>query len=663
VIAGCRGEAPPSLARALAARGDARTLARGYLEVTMNGRAEERPRAALLWGLYACEATSPLSALRAFSFAAPAGGRARLAARRLEEALTASPPDASLWLAASSAAWLAPEVRARFRIRGAELLAAQGSADEAVRALPPLESVPVTERGRALTLLASIPAGGAAAKRRLAIEYPQQFAATFPAADGALLEKSFEPADWGRLAAALLDAGNADDALRAARRAGPVAALTAARAALRLRHPSEALAWADRLDRTSVDGALERAEALRQLAWIAAGDARRVAFGRLVLAAENARRLTTEAGPAASRADLLLAEALTELGRSSDAAVVAARGFDRSLPRWEWVWRRLVFQQAQHQGETPPSSTPDPPVSTRVQRTTAFWRARRLARGGDTAPLRELATSGFPDLPALWAAQELREDGVSVTLTAAAPPAPAPPEWAGDLLALGRVSDVVVAWRAELEAGGGGTPAWLGLVRLADMPPLDAIPLLVRGEPRLLSGPWNALPRELLERYLPLPWRPELESAARRSGVPPWLLAGLARHESAWNPRARSVAGAVGLVQVLPATAMEKGPALGLRLKSNAEIVEPATNLLLGASLLADWRHSFGGSWTAGLAAYDGGERRVRETWERAGSHDGPAFVEALEVPETWDYVHRVVLLAEGYRLLYWPEGRPYPWT
>ena len=27
------------------------------------------------------------------------------------------------------------------------------------------------------------------------------------------------------------------------------------------------------------------------------------------------------------------------------------------------------------------------------------------------------------------------------------------------------------------------------------------------------------------------------------------------------------------------------------------------------------------------------------------------------------DYVHRVVLLAEGYRLLYWPEGSPYPWT
>jgi soluble lytic murein transglycosylase-like protein len=79
--------------------------------------------------------------------------------------------------------------------------------------------------------------------------------------------------------------------------------------------------------------------------------------------------------------------------------------------------------------------------------------------------------------------------------------------------------------------------------------------------------------------------------------------------------------------------------------------------------LLARWRASFSGSWTAALASYDAGEKRVREVWEAASRDDGPTFVEALEIPETWDYVHRVVLLAEGYRILYWPEGKAYPWT
>jgi soluble lytic murein transglycosylase len=220
-----------------------------------------------------------------------------------------------------------------------------------------------------------------------------------------------------------------------------------------------------------------------------------------------------------------------------------------------------------------------------------------------------------------------------------------------------------VAWRAELEARGEPGPAWLGLLRLASMPALDAIPLLLRGEPRLLSGPWSGLPRALLAQYLPLPLRGELEAAAQRGGVPPWLLAGLVRHESAWTPRARSVAGAIGLAQIMPATGVEKARSLGLRLSSSAELSEPATNLLLGAALLTDWRRAFSGSWTAALAAYNGGERRARTVWELARHGDGPEFVEALEIPETWDYVHRVVLLAEGYRLLYWPDGSPYPWT
>jgi soluble lytic murein transglycosylase len=229
-------------------------------------------------------------------------------------------------------------------------------------------------------------------------------------------------------------------------------------------------------------------------------------------------------------------------------------------------------------------------------------------------------------------------------------------------MAVGRVADVVFAWRAELEADGADRRGWLGLAALAAMPPLEAIPLLVKGEPRLLAGPWQGLSRELLQRYLPLPWRAEIEAAAQRTGVPPWVLAGLVRQESAWNPRARSVAGAVGLAQMLPEVAAETARELPGGAPPG-DLFQPDRNLTLGAALLAQLRRTFGGSWTAALASYNAGTKRVLETWERCGRRDGPAFVESLEIPETWDYVHRVVLLAEGYRILYWPDGRPYPWT
>ena len=93
------------------------------------------------------------------------------------------------------------------------------------------------------------------------------------------------------------------------------------------------------------------------------------------------------------------------------------------------------------------------------------------------------------------------------------------------------------------------------------------------------------------------------------------------------------------------------------------DLFQPDRNLTLGAALLARLRPVFGGSWAAALASYNAGTKRVLEAWNRCGRRDGPEFVESLEIPETWDYVHRVVLLAEGYRILYWPEGRPYPWT
>ena len=121
LLAACRAPAPPTLAAAVASRGDARARAQAFLQVAVAGAAEERPRAALLWGLYACEVPSPLAAVRAFARAQPEGGLARLAARRLEGALAVGPAAPEVWLAAAGSPWLAPEVRARLALRGAEV--------------------------------------------------------------------------------------------------------------------------------------------------------------------------------------------------------------------------------------------------------------------------------------------------------------------------------------------------------------------------------------------------------------------------------------------------------------------------------------------------------------------------------------------------------------
>jgi soluble lytic murein transglycosylase-like protein len=659
LLLACQRARPlPDLAGALAVTGPPAAREAALVRVVREGESRERRRAALLAGLFACDAGRPVDALAAFDLAAPPGGRGTLAARRIGEALEAARADAALWQRAASAPWLARTDRDRLRVRGAAALAATGGVGAARALLGDPASFAGEERARALALLAGL--GDAPARRALAVEFPHRFASLRAGESLAAASAQLSATERSRQAAAWLEAGQPGEALAAAGRAGD--ALIAARAANRLRRPTTALGWARRLGNASGPGWLEQAEAHRQLGWGGTGGVRAGHFRDMARAAERAAALLPAGGAEAGRAELFLAEALAESPRFTEAAPRLATPGARRQPRWDWVVRRHLYLAAQRGGATGALADALAFAPTRTRRIALFWQARRAARSGDRRGYESLASAGLPDLPALWSAREL---GVPVVVSLADDPSAAPPApvWVDDLVAVGRVSDAVVAWRADLEALDAPGPAWLALVELAQLPPLDAIPLLVRGEPRLLSGPWRGLPRTLLERYLPLPWRAELERASARASVPPWVLAGLVRQESAWKETACSAVGAVGLAQVLPDTGAELVRAARLPRAWSERLTDPEVNLTLGALLLARWQRSVGGSLPVALACYNGGARRVVETWQEVGRRDGAEFVEALELPETWDYVHRVALLAEGYRVLYWPDGKAYPWT
>jgi soluble lytic murein transglycosylase-like protein len=116
-------------------------------------------------------------------------------------------------------------------------------------------------------------------------------------------------------------------------------------------------------------------------------------------------------------------------------------------------------------------------------------------------------------------------------------------------------------------------------------------------------------------------------AAAARTGVPVSLLVATAYEESRMNPRARSDAGARGLLQLMPATARS------LRLAGD----DPAANVLAGALYLRQLIDRFG-SVDLALAAYNAGPtavehagaaptlgtlRYVKNVQDRAGLLDG----------------------------------------
>ncbi len=123
------------------------------------------------------------------------------------------------------------------------------------------------------------------------------------------------------------------------------------------------------------------------------------------------------------------------------------------------------------------------------------------------------------------------------------------------------------------------------------------------------------------------PWLDDIAAAARRAGIEPSLLTAVVRHESNFRADAVSPAGAVGLAQLMPATARGLG----------VDPADPRQNLDGGARYLRAQLDRFG-SVELALAAYNAGPTRVAQ----AGG--------VPRIPETLAYVERVMQTWEQLR-------------
>lgn len=97
-------------------------------------------------------------------------------------------------------------------------------------------------------------------------------------------------------------------------------------------------------------------------------------------------------------------------------------------------------------------------------------------------------------------------------------------------------------------------------------------------------------------------YAPMAAAAARKYGIPEDLFKRLVQQESNWNPKARSHAGALGLAQLMPATARS----LGVNPR------DPKQNLEGGARYLSQQYKKFK-SWRLALAAYNAGPGAVQK--------------------------------------------------
>ncbi len=148
----------------------------------------------------------------------------------------------------------------------------------------------------------------------------------------------------------------------------------------------------------------------------------------------------------------------------------------------------------------------------------------------------------------------------------------------------------------------------------------------------------------------PLAFEESVAEAGRISGVPPWLIMGLIRQESRFNKEIRSSAGAVGLMQILPKTALETRK----NNKAKLNLTNPNENIRLGSRYLSKLLSQFNNSIPLSLAAYNAGPSRARK-WIADGkkkSMSAAMFIESIPFKETREYVQAVIVSSAIYKEL-----------
>lgn len=356
-------------------------------------------------------------------------------------------------------------------------------------------------------------------------------------------------------------------------------------------------------------------------------------------------------------------------GRLADAALYYRRAveaspasYEAAEARWRLGWialrsGRLADAEARFRqaGETAPSRGD----AARAW----YWAAKTVeARGGDPQPLLHMVAERYPLTyygQRARARLRLAELQLPPTLPHRPPPAAAAAvfeelAWLGlDADALAAAEDAVAPWNPRLEtywydpAGReprrdlrmvrflAGAYARVGLVRTS----------VILAEYALANG---ARDEAMWRLAYPRAFWEATTAAASAAGIDPLLLLALVREESRYDHAVTSVAGAVGLAQLLPSTAQAL---TSDRTLSAARLKDPATNLMLGARYLRLQLDRFGGDVRLALAAYNAGPAAARR-WV-ALDNDPDYFIEKIGYAETRAYVQRVLGSYGVYRLLW----------
>ena len=146
-----------------------------------------------------------------------------------------------------------------------------------------------------------------------------------------------------------------------------------------------------------------------------------------------------------------------------------------------------------------------------------------------------------------------------------------------------------------------------------------------------------------LEMRFPLAYQQQILTQAEKQGInPAWAFA-VIRQESAFTSDARSHAGAMGLMQLLPRTARRMARSMRVPMRNRHALLNTSTNIKLGVGYLKKVNDRYDGHPVLATAAYNAGGRRVKRWMPEENAIPADLWVELVPFKETRKYMKRVL--------------------
>lgn len=324
-----------------------------------------------------------------------------------------------------------------------------------------------------------------------------------------------------------------------------------------------------------------------------------------------------------------------------------------------WQWAQAI-----------PTHNPNSILAPRA----AFWIgkwAKKLGKQSDAQTAYRYVLSQFPQSYYAWRSavllgldvgnfNNLRQINPKVVYPVRSQ-LPAGSDTLKELYQLGQDRDAWALWQVEFQNQEQPTVAEQytdGLMHLAfgeNLVGINEISTLEDREKPEEQAEYQTLSQQLAywqARY-PFPFLQPIETWSQQRQLNPLLVTALIRQESRFEPEIRSVAGATGLMQVMPGTGKWIAEKINL---TQYDLENPVDNIRFGTWFL-DYTHGqYDNNSLLAVASYNAGPGNVSKWRNTLGKKDEDEFVEAIPFNETRDYVRQVFGNYWNYLRLYNPE-------